>query len=295
MAQHRIRLTTLAAAVCLATAGLSPLLIAGPANASEQANAYVTGNGGHLYTLYYFGQDGHDSHLALTLAETADHSAFIYTIDDDVTITAGQNCTYPQASDHTKVSCIIENFVDESLAVDPNAGVNLGSGNDTVTFSNLSGAKFSNSIGLGDGDNTYTTTTTSGYGGAFVYSGSGADTYMLGTGDFIGSGAGNDTITVAGGAAEVHAGAGNDLITGGTGDDKLYGGTGDDTIYGNDGNDYLVGEQGNDTLYGGRGNDTIYGNSGDDVMYGNSGDDWLSGGPGTDTISGGTGTNTILN
>jgi Ca2+-binding RTX toxin-like protein len=295
MAKRRIRLTTLVGTVSLATMGLAPLLIAGPASAAERvASASVIGNNGRHYQLDYDGGEGHDNNVALTLAESADQSAFIYTIDDVVTILAGENCVYPVPADHTKVSCSIENVPDHSSITSPTALIGMGSGNDTVTFTNLDGTKIGNSISLGEGANTYTSGDPSSYNGVYVNSQSGVDTFTLGTGDFIDSGAGNDVITLAGGAAEVHANAGNDVITGGAGDDKLYGGLGDDTVSGNDGNDYISGEQGNDTLYGGRGDDTIYGNSGDDVIYGNSGDDWLSGGPGTDTISGGTGTNTIL-
>jgi Ca2+-binding RTX toxin-like protein len=294
MTKRRTRLTILVGTVSLATMGLAPL-IAGPASAVDRgATARVGGNGGHDYTFWFDGGEGHDTHVILTLAETADHSAFVYTFDD-ATVSIGENCTYPVASDHTKVSCTIENFVDKSIAAEPTARVNVGSGNDTVAFTNLNGARIHNNIGLGEGDNTYTSGDPNAIDGAYVYSGGGADTFTLGTEDSIDAGAGNDVVTLAGGSAVVFAGYGNDLIDGGAGSDALHGGPGDDTISGNDGNDYVAGEQGNDTLYGGRGNDTVYGNSGDDVMYGNSGDDWLSGGPGTDTISGGAGTNTVLN
>jgi Ca2+-binding RTX toxin-like protein len=294
MAQRQVRLTTLVAAVSLVTMGLAPLL-AGPASAADRAaSAFVVGNEGHYYTFYYDGGEGHDSHVSLTLAATADRTAFIYTVDDVVPIAAGHNCTYPEASDQTKVSCTFENFVDGSLSADPRANVELGSGNDTVTFANLSGTTIPNTIDLGNGTNTYTTADPRAFDGALVDGGSGVDTITEGTGSLVNGGDGNDVIHLAGGAAEAHGNAGNDEIEGGAGNDTLDGGAGDDVIYGNDGNDYITGAQGNDTLYGGPGNDTIYGNSGDDVMYGNSGDDWLSGGPGTDTISGGAGTNTIL-
>jgi hypothetical protein len=295
MTQRRIRLTTLVGTLSLATMGLAPLILAAPASAAEQvAIAVVLGDGGHLYQLDYDGGEGHTNHVVLTLAESADHTTFTYAIDDGVEILAGDNCVYPVLADHTKVSCTIENFVDAGLAAAPGALIGLSKGNDTATFSNLTGAKISNTIALGEGTNTYTTGDPAVFDGASVYGGDGVDTIAEGTGSLVDGRGGNDVITLVGGAAEAHGNVGNDLITGGAGDDTLDGGTGDDTIYGGDGNDHITGAQGNDTLYGGRGDDTIYGNTGDDVIYGNSGDDWISGGPGTDTISGGTGTNTIL-
>lgn len=54
----------------------------------------------------------------------------------------------------------------------------------------------------------------------------------------------------------IHAGAGDDGISGGSGNDELYGEAGDDTLYGNDGNDTLDGGTGIDTLCGGNGEDT---------------------------------------
>lgn len=54
----------------------------------------------------------------------------------------------------------------------------------------------------------------------------------------------------------IHAGAGNDGLSGGSGNDELYGEDGDDTLYGNDGNDLLDGGIGNDILNGGNGEDT---------------------------------------
>lgn len=54
----------------------------------------------------------------------------------------------------------------------------------------------------------------------------------------------------------IHAGGGNDGLSGGSGNDELYGEDGDDTLYGNDGNDLLDGGMGNDSLNGGNGEDT---------------------------------------
>src|SRR5262245_46788018 len=76
------------------------------------------------------------------------------------------------------------------------------------------------------------------------------------------AGAGNDTVTLdessgALPAANLLAGAGNDVVTGGSGGDQLAGQEGDDT---------LLGKGGNDTLFGGIGNDVLTGGDGDDQM-----------------------------
>ncbi len=51
--------------------------------------------------------------------------------------------------------------------------------------------------------------------------------------------------------SEIHAGGGNDMLTGDNGNDALYGEAGDDTLDGSFGNDLLSGGTGNDTLKGG--------------------------------------------
>src|SRR5262245_11346625 len=68
----------------------------------------------------------------------------------------------------------------------------------------------------------------------------------------VDGGAGNDTITIAGGITQqcwLHGGAGDDRI--------VSGGWGNDLIFGGNGNDYLDGGPGNDTIFGGAGTDTL--------------------------------------
>ncbi len=55
---------------------------------------------------------------------------------------------------------------------------------------------------------------------------------------------------------EIHAGAGDDNVSGLVGNDKIYGDAGNDTLDGGQGNDLLVGGQGADRLFGGTGRDT---------------------------------------
>lgn len=68
---------------------------------------------------------------------------------------------------------------------------------------------------------------------------------------------GDDWLAIQGNdGGVIHAGAGNDGLSGGSGNDELYGEVGNDTLYGNDGNDILDGGTGNDSLNGGNGEDT---------------------------------------
>jgi Ca2+-binding RTX toxin-like protein len=50
--------------------------------------------------------------------------------------------------------------------------------------------------------------------------------------------------------SEIHAGGGNDVLTGDSGNDALYGEAGDDTLAGLSGDDLLSGGRGNDRLEG---------------------------------------------
>ncbi|ATM05927.1 hypothetical protein CRN15_19350 [Raoultella planticola] len=77
--------------------------------------------------------------------------------------------------------------------------------------------------------------------------------------------------------SEIHAGGGNDMLTGDNGNDALYGEAGDDTLDGSFGNDLLSGGTGNDTLKGGSGNDIYLFNAGDgqDTIIESSGTDTL--------------------
>jgi Ca2+-binding RTX toxin-like protein len=95
----------------------------------------------------------------------------------------------------------------------------------------------------------------------------------------------------------IGGGAGNDTIYAGYGSDHVWGGTGNDLILGYGvlaGNDPWRSAQardsdGSDSLYGGTGNDTLMGGGGNDLLMGGSGDDVLVGGTGADTLTGGIG------
>ena len=129
--------------------------------------------------------------------------------------------------------------------------------------------------------------------------------------NYLGGGAGNDTLNGGLGDDRLNGAAGADAMTGGIGSDVYYVdnagdqvieavGGGTDTVYasvdyvlaagleveylrvygsagltltGNELDDYLAGGAGNDTLNGGSGNDRLYGGAGTDVMTGGSGAD----------------------
>jgi Ca2+-binding RTX toxin-like protein len=110
---------------------------------------------------------------------------------------------------------------------------------------------------------------------------------------FIHAGAGDDRITGNDGADLLYGDAGNDTINGGKGADQLLGGLGNDKLYGGDGNDQLFGDEGNDLLDGGNGNDQLFGGAGNDTLLGGAGNDWLEDGDGNDTLDGGAGNDVL--
>ena len=161
---------------------------------------------------------------------------------------------------------------------------------------------------------------TLGTGGANVNGdGDGDDVRWSGVEDFrLVSFAGNDVLSLGGGAGtgsplhlfgHVFAGHGDDRVTGGAGDDDLYADAdtegagprsgGDDTVDGGAKGDLIIGGPGSDTLHGGDHNDRICGGAGDDALYGDTGNDAFDAldvpdcvayeADGADTISGGGG------
>jgi hypothetical protein len=71
---------------------------------------------------------------------------------------------------------------------------------------------------------------------------------------------GSDYVLVVGlVSAEIHAGNGNDTITGGAGDDVIFGGGGADVIQGGGGNDVLIGGTGRSRVTAGPGNSLLVG------------------------------------
>ena len=159
--------------------------------------------------------------MVVTATHVTGTEKITYVIDDVVTVKAGTGCSYPSASDHTKVSCTVTTL--DSQDPYPTLQLTLGNGNDTIS-----------------------TTGDAADGGA--------------GNDVITGGAGAQSLTGGTGNDRIHGGAGNDFIYSGTGNDVLYGDAGADTIYGNSGNDTLWGGTGTDTLSGGPGRNVVHQN-----------------------------------
>ena len=136
-----------------------------------------------------------------------------------------------------------------------NLQVNLGSGDDDVTFVSQGFDCFdAYELNLGDGANTLNLSGDCGPtlpgGATTVNAGSGPDVLTAGS-------QGPITFNAGGGNDSVYATPANDLIHGGEGDDRLFG-------YG--GNDQVLGEGGADQLNGGSENDNVDGGTGDDGL-----------------------------
>lgn len=294
---RRVLRAASALTLALGTGTAAPFLLAGPAAAatSSATAAFSASDQAILYTA----AAGQTNKVTVTASPVTGANKIAYVIDDDVPITAGDGCTYPSATDHTKVTCTV--VLQESE--DPYATLKLalGDGNDALTYVNTtSQTYYFASIDLGAGKDTLTE---SGKAlGNDVDGGAGDDTLTVGADTVVRGGDGNDTIHATGSYTIAQGNAGNDtiesdgadsVVDGGAGADVIHGGAGEQNLSGGDGNDKIYGGTGNDSLYGGPGNDILYGNSGNDTIYGNSGNDALYGGPGTDTLSGGPGTNVV--
>lgn len=118
------------------------------------------------------------------------------------------------------------------------------------------------------------------------------------------AGAGQDTLSGNGADNHLMGGGGDDRLEGHAGKDTLEGGTGRDVLVGGEGDDQLRGAGGGtlvipgqpappadlgDQLFGGAGQDWLDGGAGNDVLRGDTGDDTLAGGAGADWLIGGSG------
>lgn len=92
----------------------------------------------------------------------------------------------------------------------------------------------------------------------------------------------------------LHAGDGNDRLTGNALNNHLIGGRGHDHLAGRAGADRLTGGAGNDLLLGGSGNDLLRGGAGNDRLRGESGADRIDGGRGNDVLTGGAGADQFI-
>jgi hypothetical protein len=125
---------------------------------------------------------------------------------------------------------------------------------------------------------------------AEIHAGLGNDTITgAAVQDYLRGDEGDDSISGGSGFDDANGNMGNDTIHGNGGDDYSVGGKNDDLLFGDDGNDIVWGNLGNDTCDGGNGNDQCRGGQGDDSISGGAGDDFISGDRGNDTESGGGG------
>jgi hypothetical protein len=89
--------------------------------------------------------------------------------------------------------------------------------------------------------------------------GSGKDSLTGGPkGDLLRGGSSGDHIYGLGGNDQIEGGSGNDHLYGGDGNDRLYDDDGNDVVYGGNGDDWFDDGNGTDKYYGGAGSDTFH-------------------------------------
>jgi predicted extracellular nuclease len=195
----------------------------------------------------------------------------------------------------------IENdFVDQILALDPNANViALGDLNDFAFSDTLSILEGGVLTDLGD-----TLPANEQY--SFMFDGNAQDLdHVLVSGAMLGQ---TDTYDIVHMNVEFATSAADHdpavaffsmsapatcSITGTSVADTIVGTQGPDNICARGGDDTVDGLGGNDVVDGGQGADSIVGGAGDDVLIGGQGADHLTGGSGADVVSGGAGDDRI--
>ena len=219
-----------------------------------------------------------------------DGDTLVVTAATTPTTTSSSGCRRPDARRHPRHQCV---HVDPRglRRRDANTGsrcpghgnlkVNLGAGNDDVTFVSQGFDCFNAyELNLGDGANTVNLSDQCG-------DPTGPTT--------VNAGAGPDVLTAGSQAFTFNAGGGNDSLYGSPGNDALHGGEGDDRLFGYEGSDQVLGEGGADQTNGGAGNDNVDGGAGDDGLehcsncIGSNNDpgvgaDTYVGGPGNDKL-----------
>jgi Ca2+-binding RTX toxin-like protein len=163
--------------------------------------------------------------------------------------------------------------------------INGGDGDDTITVNNTAPATTIATINGGDGNDkimfgsggnqTFRNSSINGNAGDDVIDGMNLNVTLSGT-NFIGGGAGNDTINFSNATTDNGAAGfarGFDL-TGGSGNDVITGSNDRDAIWGNSDNDTIFGGTGTDTIYAGAGNDRINAEN-DRIIGGLGADDYV--------------------
>jgi hypothetical protein len=193
----------------------TPALTAGvtPGPATVYVSHYADGPYDVDDQVVYRAVDGQKNQVQVALRKSGGGKTYTYTITDSVQIQAGHACAYPEATDHTKVTCVIDNFrAAEAGDPRPSLVMYLKDGNDTVRFSNLAGAHIDNGFFLGAGNDSFTTTDTGTFDGSSVTGDAGNDTITVRAGARAQGGDGNDTIRVLGAKAKATGGPGKNVI-----------------------------------------------------------------------------------
>lgn len=149
--------------------------------------------------------------------------------------------------------------------------VNLGGGNDALSFNDTGSVIVNGNWYFGVGGQALNITTIS----VEVLHLSNSPDIYYGNSSFemITGGGGSDILFASNVGQRMHGGWDNDLLYGRMGDDHLFGGAHDDTLFGIAGRNSLDGGSGNDTITGGHNIDDIFGGTGVDVLTGGSGAD----------------------
>ena len=164
----------------------------------------------------------------------------------------------------------------------------LGGGSDALV---ITGQSIADAIGFGangislDAGGTPDVIGTGSVETFTVHAGGGDDTVS----GREGGGLGGDFAT----ALTIAGEAGNDALTGGNGNDAISGGSGNDTVKGAAGVDMVDGGDGGDVASGGAASDVVMGGAGSDRLKGGADGDTMDGGAGVDTLTGGGGPDTV--
>ena len=226
---------------------------------------------------------------------------------DSLTGGEGDDSLYGGAGNDTLISGSGNDIVDGGLDADSLVG---GTGNDVYVVDNVLDDVVENAA---EGTDVVRTTLSSYVLGANI-----ENLRFIGTGDFDGTGNGDNNFMLGGtGNDTLSGGEGNDWINGGAGADSMVGGTGNDGYTVDDPSDvvienasegtdmvrttlssYTLGANWKNLSFGGTGdfdgtgndlNNYMEGGAGNDTLSGGEGNDWINGGAGADSMVGGTG------
>ncbi len=280
MALHATQRRLLGAASILAF-GFTPLALTGTAHAADEKFATALAPAATAQ-LMYEAPAGVENNVKASVAWNKDKTRLIFLIDDSIRIRLGENCSYPDQDDRTKVRCVVTPEADAPSY--PALTMKLGDRNDKVWFDNRTKqAKYFAKIVLGPGSD-WLDSAGKGLDGSQVLGQGGDDWIAAGARSEVWGGNGDDEIKVWGKNSAVDGGKGDDQIWGNSGRQFLAGGDGDDKIWGGDSDDDLWGNNGDDQLWGQGGADRIWGGDGNDWIWGGAGKDMLRGGPGKNVV-----------